>query len=292
MTSTNTIAIAFPIRIGAHYAHVLQAFERYTSAFGWRLVANTIGHLQIENVRPDFLSLLDEPIDAIALIDMPVAFAPALAEMLPGGKPVVSAGLYTLPNVDSVAVRLDQAVREALVHLQQSNPGRIALFGSGIRDEASVLDTFAAGTDLDPRVAVYCDTMRQAGRATEFISGNPGNRRESMVALKNYISDAGCPEALFCFNDEMAIAAARAVFDLDMRVPGDVLIVGCDGIEETEYSVPRLSTVAQPVTQLCGEMWRLLTQRIAEPDAPPASVSLDAKFILRASSSRAAIDQP
>ena len=52
------------------------------------------------------------------------------------------------------------------------------------------------------------------------------------------------PDAVFCFNDLLALGAVRGLRDAGLEVPGDVAVVGFDDIEESRYSTPSLSTVA------------------------------------------------
>lgn len=51
--------------------------------------------------------------------------------------------------------------------------------------------------------------------------------------------------AIFAFGDVIALGALRAVIDRGFRVPLDISIVGFDGVDVSQYSVPRLTTVRQ-----------------------------------------------
>lgn len=51
--------------------------------------------------------------------------------------------------------------------------------------------------------------------------------------------------ALFCASDLMALGALRAIKSLKWKVPEDIALVGFDGIQLSEYSNPRLTTVVQ-----------------------------------------------
>ena len=51
--------------------------------------------------------------------------------------------------------------------------------------------------------------------------------------------------AIFAFGDVIALGALRAVTDRGFRVPLDISIVGFDGVDVSQYSVPRLTTVRQ-----------------------------------------------
>ena len=56
--------------------------------------------------------------------------------------------------------------------------------------------------------------------------------------------------ALFAMSDVMALGAIRALKDAGKLVPEEISVIGFDGLEIGEYTIPRLSTVAQSVEQL------------------------------------------
>lgn len=283
---TKTLAIAFPIRIGAHYAHVLQSVERLANANGYHLMATTIGHADIQNVEPDLNDLLTSLTDGIILVDVPGAFQPQIQSMLPAAKPIISIGVFTVEGTDRVVVDLEQAAVDAMAHLLASHAKRISFFGPGQHDEEELLETFAQQGQLDPRYSAYCRAMHEADLPLELIAGSPGSRRVSMTVLKEHILSEGCPEAIFCMNDEMAVAANRALRELGYNVPNDVLIVGCDGSVEGEYMSPALSTIVQPIDTMCMEAWRLMEARLSSPDAPTRVVNVAAQLVIRCSSVR------
>lgn len=68
--------------------------------------------------------------------------------------------------------------------------------------------------------------------------------------------------ALFAMSDVMALGAIRALADAGKRVPEDISIIGFDGLQIGEYTLPRLSTVAQPVEKLAEQSVHLLLQSI------------------------------
>jgi len=68
--------------------------------------------------------------------------------------------------------------------------------------------------------------------------------------------------AIFAMADVMAIGAIRALQDRGLRVPEDVSVMGFDGLQIGEYTLPRLSTVAQSVDQLVERSMDLLLQSI------------------------------
>ena len=52
--------------------------------------------------------------------------------------------------------------------------------------------------------------------------------------------------AVYAMSDIMALGAMRALYDRGLTVPGDISLVGHDGIELASYMVPKLVTIRQP----------------------------------------------
>jgi DNA-binding LacI/PurR family transcriptional regulator len=62
------------------------------------------------------------------------------------------------------------------------------------------------------------------------------------------------PTAVFCCSDDMAIAFVRRVTEAGIKVPRDVSVVGFDGASVGAFTVPSLSSVQQPTTQMGQEV--------------------------------------
>lgn len=73
--------------------------------------------------------------------------------------------------------------------------------------------------------------------------------------------------ALFAMSDVMALGAIRALMDAGKRVPEDVSVIGFDGLTIGEYTVPRLSTIAQSVGDLADRSLDLLSHHIEDGGA-------------------------
>lgn len=63
---------------------------------------------------------------------------------------------------------------------------------------------------------------------------------------------------LFCVSDVQAIGAMRAIHASGLRIPGDISVVGFDGIEECSYFIPSLATMRQPFEKMANNSVRLL----------------------------------
>lgn len=283
---TNSITVAFPDRIGAHYSRVLQAFERATNAQGYHMIASTVGHVSFDNAALDLNELLGNLTDGIVLVDMPGVFQSSIDALLPSNKPIVSMGVFTVPGIDGIQVDLRKGTAAALQHLLQADPARLAFFGPRLADGSPA----SAGTHVtfaeDARPSAYREAMTAAGRPWEEIAGHPSDRKANMESLWAHIAAFGCPDALFCFNDDVAMSAYRALRETGYRIPQDVLVVGCDGSEEAEYAFPALTTIVQPIDRMCSLAWEALARRLHSPGGPEQQITVDSELAIRASSIR------
>jgi DNA-binding LacI/PurR family transcriptional regulator len=78
------------------------------------------------------------------------------------------------------------------------------------------------------------------------------------------------PDALICANDLMAIGAIDAArHEFGLAVPGDLSIVGFDGVGPADWPSYRLTTIRQPVRRMTEAAVTMLLERIVSPELPP-----------------------
>ncbi|MCI1978342.1 MAG: LacI family transcriptional regulator [Bifidobacteriaceae bacterium] len=87
-------------------------------------------------------------------------------------------------------------------------------------------------------------------------------------------------DGLFCMTDSMGLGALRGLKDLGISVPNEVQVIGFDGINEGEFSVPSLTTIEVDMADLAKKAIQLLTARIDDPTTPDTAVSATANFRL------------
>ena len=75
---------------------------------------------------------------------------------------------------------------------------------------------------------------------------------------KKYLMENKDTTAIFAISDRMAIGVAKAVSDLGLVVGKDISIVGFDGLEESEFYTPGITTVKQPKKELATQSVELL----------------------------------
>ncbi len=216
----------------------------------------------------------DWPVDGIVAYNVFAHLPPA--ERL--GVPMVSCGVYVSPEGDAVSVDFVHGAREAVGHLA----------GLGRRRIAFLTSEFGARADR-PRVRGYLEGMRGAGLEPDLWITGGAEKRDGYLGVARRLREGGLrdgarPDAIFAFSDELAVGAARALREAGLSIPGDVALVGCDGIDDLEYLAPPVSTVAVPYDALCRLAYELLNARIADPARAPERHVLKPDLVIRGSS--------
>jgi DNA-binding LacI/PurR family transcriptional regulator len=215
---------------------------------------------------------LDWPVDGVLAVDCALARKDLFGAGTALDTPIVHVGVYVDRGGDHVEVDLAAGVRDAMAHLKAIGRKRIAFVT--VRNPVD---------DRDPRRAAYCDAVELVGNKPEIIecaSGNPDVVRDAVSA---YIASKGAPDAMLCYNDQLAISANRGARLQGLRVPQDIAVVGCDGLEISAYVEPPLTTIAQPVREMCALGWEFLLNRIRDPKLPPQRATLNPQLIIRES---------
>ena len=89
--------------------------------------------------------------------------------------------------------------------------------------------------------------------------------------------------AVVAFNDMSAIGMIRALADAKIRVPEDVSIVGFDDIQAAEFTIPRLTTVRQTLSEMGRIAAQCVLQRIQRPEASQREITVAPDLVVRES---------
>jgi DNA-binding LacI/PurR family transcriptional regulator len=204
---------------------------------------------------------------------------PELRRMIEEGRlpaaALVSIGSAPERNVDYVRSDLKSGAEAAVRHLVAVGCRRIA-FVSPVH--GSVVG--------DSRHDGYVAEITAAGLTPIQVIMEDASRAAASRAIQDYISGSGVPDGVFCYNDDAALGVYRGLCEMSLRAPEDVALVGCDGIEDTEYLERPISTIVQPVRGMCAIAWRFLERRMRDPGIPHQRMVLQPRLSVRASSRR------
>jgi LacI family transcriptional regulator len=180
----------------------------------------------------------------------------------------------TRANTDFVLIDVYVGARQAMEHLLDSGCSRIAF----------VSEPYIYGNDL--RALAYREMLGEAGKAAEWITTTGGTRRCAFDSMQAHIDQFGCPDGVFCPNDEFAVGCYLAMQRKGVRVPDDALLVGFDGLENAELFPCPISSVVVPLEQICTLAWETLMKRIDDPGRTLQQFLITPNLEIRESSSR------
>jgi DNA-binding LacI/PurR family transcriptional regulator len=171
--------------------------------------------------------------------------------------PLVLLGERTGEGVaDHIAIDNVAAAVEATEHLIASGRRRIAAIG---------LQPHLTNETAGLRLEGYRASLRAAGHPTDEQLEVPVaalHRPDGAAAMQSLLTLPEPPDAVFCFNDQLALGAMRAARDAGLDVPRDLAVVGFDDIEDGRYSFPSLTTVSPDKWAIAARALECLAERL------------------------------
>ncbi|WP_431932010.1 LacI family DNA-binding transcriptional regulator [Nonomuraea jabiensis] len=124
-----------------------------------------------------------------------------------------------------------------------------------------------AGVSVDPELIGSGDFMIEGGLA----------QAHRLLRLPDP------PTAIFACNDGEAVGVYRAAYELGLRIPGDLSVVGFDDLPSVQWAVPPLTTVRQPLTEMAATATAMLMKLAQGEPLAQTRVELGTELIVRAS---------
>lgn len=139
-----------------------------------------------------------------------------------------------------------------------------------------------ASTQRD-REAGFVHGLRDAG--IELHARTVGNfhmDQARQAARDMFATDA--PEAVFVANDHMAFAVLDTLrYELGLRVPEDVSVIGYDDVSMAAWPSYDLTTVRQPANRMVAETVEIMLSKLENIETMPRKVEIDGPLIVRGS---------
>ena len=111
------------------------------------------------------------------------------------------------------------------------------------------------------------------------------NSDEARQAARKMFSAEKIPDAVFVANDDMAFAVMDVIrFELGLKIPEDVSVVGYDDVPVASWPAYNLTTVRQPANRMVAETVSILIDSIENKSNEPRRIVIDGPLIIRGSS--------
>lgn len=204
-----------------------------------------------------------------------VGLGPEDKHLLPVDFPVVVLGerIFNGP-VSHVAMPNVEGARAVTAHLIGRGCSRIALICG--QDEFGVSSLRREG---------YLQALDEAGLAdhARTIALDHLTMRDAAAAAHRIADEEVDLDGIFCVTDTVAIGVLRGLADRGIRVPEDVRVAGFDNIDESEFTVPSLTTLDPDHAGMAAAAVDLLTERISNDGVAPVDFTSTPRVIERGS---------
>lgn len=168
---------------------------------------------------------------------------------------------YDLPH-DHIAIDNVSAAHTAVRHLVGRGRSRIAYLGAR---------TDSANRPAHLRLQGWREGLAAAGLpAPESLVGPTGgwDRGDGAEAMARMLDAGVRPDAVFAYNDLVAIGAMRVLHERGLRVPWDVAVVGFDDLKESRFGAVTLTTIAPDKEAIARLAVQSLLRSLDLPDEP------------------------
>lgn len=248
---TMTIGVILPDITNPYFASLFLQIQRYALMYNYSIIlCNTLfagsshGYDTPFNERDYFNMMLDKQVDAVLITggqidkeDVSKEFIQDLNKLNESIPVVIIGQSIKGCNCHFIERNLTCGVSTLVQHLSLLGHKRLGFIGGEIGVNVTTARVNAFKKAL-ASLSLPCD--------------------DNLIVLTNYYAKDGyeamnkllhCdtpnPTAVIAINDMVARGAIRAIYDNGLSVPGDIAVVSCDQFPDSDYLLPRLTTIDQ-----------------------------------------------
>jgi LacI family transcriptional regulator len=141
----------------------------------------------------------------------------------------------------------------------------------------------------EARMAGYRQALAKRGLRIPGSYVVEGGHRDASgyEGMKILLKERPLPDAVFCFNDPVAIGAIRAILEAGLKLPGDISVAGSGNIHYSDLLAVPLTTVDQGSRRIGALAAELLMARIGvKTSIKPETILIPPKLVERQSTHR------
>jgi LacI family transcriptional regulator len=240
---TRTLGLLLPDLRDPVHGQVASAFEQEARLQGYGVLV-VAGERDLGRERLGLRVFAEHGTDGVAVVSGVLSPRELRDRVDPDRLVLVWPDHRSLPRRDGPripgVIQTDDAsgVRAAVEHLIEGGCRRIAYVEGGVRASNAI------------RAETVASTLREHGIRDPMVTFvAPVDAWRTPGELAAQIA-ANLPEALVCYDDQLALGLMDALREHGVRIPEDMQIVGFDGIPFAAIANPRLTTVAVPSAEL------------------------------------------
>ena len=115
----------------------------------------------------------------------------------------------------------------------------------------------------------------------EYVYRGDYSRRSARQAAEFFFSMKDRPTAIFAQSDDMALEVIAVAFEMGLRIPEDVSVIGFDDNPQALYGPIGLTTVRQPIFEMAERGVRILHEYINGLREEKVQLAMDPELVVR-----------
>jgi len=145
---------------------------------------------------------------------------------------------------------------------------------------------------LKERENGFCETLKSANIEISkdcFLRIPFNNMEESLKKQLLKLYQTGkMPEAFFCLNNNLTSTCLQTLKSLNIKVPGDILLIGFDDMQYYSFTQPSISAITQPIELIGEKAFELLIKQInrTNKEVKENKIVFDTDIIIRESTTK------
>jgi LacI family transcriptional regulator len=275
---SRSIGLIIPDIANPFFALLVRGAEAVLNQEGYSLFLCNAGRSVAKE--SDYIrALIEKHVDGVILNSAGSALDTQVEALEAKGIPVVLLDRVIKRRESRFGVFVDNqhGAREAVMYLYSRKDCDL-LFLNGPAELSQSMERLAGVEEALHELGIPAQRLRVIN--SDFTPEGGYHAVSSLLGL----AGKGAPlpfNAIFAANDLMAIGAARALRQRNIRVPEDVELIGFDDIEFAAMLEPPLSTIAQPAQEMGASSAELLLRLIAGQKPRQKTLVMSPKLVLR-----------
>lgn len=246
---TETIGMIVPQIENPFFAGLVAAIEEAAAGQGKMVLFGTTGYSG-ETERHYLANFDDRRVDAILAVEPTQNLRDSTNQ---GQAALLILDRRARESVVSIGINHRAAAKTATEHLLAHGYPTVGCIAGPATDTAVAAS----------RVRGWREALREHGvvAGPELVQRAEYSMRGGRQAALALCRDPARPRAVFVSSDVQAVGAISALADLGLSVPGDVALFSFDGTGVSEFLVPRVSTIQQPIRAMARMAMEVLQDR-------------------------------
>lgn len=263
-------------------SRTLSGITAQADAMGYDLLLHELPAFETADLAPFLNTMIARQIDGVIWAVPEIGNNRQwLLEQLPDFQvPIVFLTMHPQPGLAIVSVDNYRGARLATEHLLERGYRAIGHIAGPL-----------TWWEARQRKAGWSDALLAAGLPvddTMWVEGNWSSRSGESAAAQLFAQYPAI-DAVFAANDQMALSLITVANAMGRSVPAQLAVVGFDGIAESAYFTPPLTTVHQGLQRLGATAVQQLVSIVEAQHSPenhqePQAISLEPVVIVRESS--------